>query len=399
MRESLYNMAQDDGPNMTERARVVAVGMTQFAREVAGSPDIIAARAIRDMFASSSIDPALVEQSYFGSAKGGSLIGQRALRFTGLARGMPVFNVENACASSAVAFHMAEQSVASGAIDCALVVGVDQLSTLGKGTLPVQATEWDGANGVTNPVVYAMRANRYLNETDATITDLAAVSVKSRSFADRNPLAQMKGETTIEEVLASKLIADPLTLFQCSPKSDGAAAVLLASENLARRHGLPGPSVRASAVRSGRFTMAARDITRPDITTRAVTAAYEQAGIGPDDLDVVELHDAFTIAELLYTEELGLCQEGGGADHLRSGTSQSLDPGSAAVINPSGGLLGRGHPIGATGVAQIVELVNQLMGSAGSRQRQGAKVGLAHVTGGGASGFDNGACAVTILAA
>lgn len=379
--------------------RVVAGGMVPFAKRIDGSVDEVAARAVRRLFAGSSAVPDMVDEAYVGTAKGGSLMGQRALRFAGLASGLPVFNVENACASSAVAFHLAYRAIAAGQIGCALVVGVDQLSTLGKGALPVQETEWDGAAGVTNPVVYAMRAQRYLHETDATVDDLAAVSVKSRRFASENPVAQMRQAATVEEVLASRPIADPLTMFQCSPKSDGAAAILLMSGDRARQAGLSGPRVRASVVTSGSFSMAARDITRPDITLRASRAAYETAGLGPDDLDVVELHDAFSIAELLYTEELGLCADGEGAAFLRSGASADLREGGPAVVNPSGGLLSRGHPIGATGAAQIVELFEQLRGVSGTRQRQGARAALAHVTGGGASGFDNGACAVTVLTA
>jgi benzoylsuccinyl-CoA thiolase BbsB subunit len=319
------------------------------------------------------------------------------LRFAGLATGIPVFNIENACASSAVAVHLADRAIRAGQVSSALVVGVDQLSTLGKGALPVQETEWEGAAGVTNPVVYAMRARRYMYETGATAADLASVSVKSRRFASENPYAQLRAPTTVQEVLDSRLIADPLTLFQCSPKSDGAAALVLMEGGLAQRLGLGGPRIQASVVRSGRFSMGARDITRPDITARAAQAAFEESGVGPKDLDVVELHDAFSIAELLYTEELGLCEEGEGVDFLKSGASSSQERGIGVLVNPSGGLLSRGHPIGATGAAQIVELFNQLSGRAGSRQREEAGVGLAHVTGGGASGFDNGACAVTVL--
>jgi benzoylsuccinyl-CoA thiolase BbsB subunit len=311
---------------------------------------------------------------------------------------MPTFNVENACASSAVAFHLAHRAIVDSGLDCALVIGVDRLSDLGKGALPVQETEWDGRAGVTNPVVYALRAQRYMYDTGATAEDLARVSVKSRRFADANPYAQMTGTTSIEEVLASAPVADPLTLFQCSAKSDGAAAVLLVSDRLAAKLERTGPRVRASEVRSGSFTSAARDITHPDITSRAADAAFAAAGLGPTDLDVVELHDAFSIAELLYTEELGLCDHGAAAEFVARGATSDLNSTAGAVVNPGGGLLGRGHPIGATGLAQIVELTHQLNGTADpARQRENARTALAHVTGGGASGFDNGACAVHVL--
>lgn len=378
-------------------SRIIATGMVPFTRRSDSPVDVLAARAIRDLFDSNGLDRGLVQEAYVGTSKGGSLIGQRALRFAGLATGLPVFNVENACASSAVAFHLAHRAIADERIEAALVVGVDKLSDLGKGALPVQETEWDGRAGITNPVVYAMRATRYMHDHGATARDLAQVSVKSRHFANLNPYAQMTGETTVDEVLASAPIADPLTLFQCSAKSDGATAVLLVSDELAARLGSSGPRVRASEVRSGSFSSAARDITHPDITARAASAAYAEAGLGPGDLDVVELHDAFSIAELLYTEELGLAERGGAVDLLTRGGTSDLSASAGAVVNPSGGLLSRGHPIGATGLAQLIELYSQLTGTSGARQRENATAGLAHVTGGGASGFDNGACAVTIL--
>jgi acetyl-CoA acetyltransferase len=375
---------------------VVAAGMVPFARRHDGDVDTIAATAINGLLRSSGIDRATIGEAYVGSAKGGSLVGQRALRFAGLANGLPIHNVENACASSAVAFHLATRSVATGATDVALVAGVDQLSSLGKGALPVQASEWDGHNGINNPTIYAMRAQRYMHETGATVEDLAAVSVKARSFAAENPVAQHRTPTSIDEVLDSRTVAEPLTLLQCSSKSDGAAALVVMERSYAEAHGYSGPVVAASEVRSGTFSMSARDITQPDITIRTADAAYRSAGVTPSDLDVVELHDAFSIAELLYTEELGLCPHGEGPEFLLSGASSTLDA-DGTVVNPSGGLIGRGHPIGATGAAQLVELFQQLTGAAGSRQKAGATVGLAHVTGGGASGFDNGACAVTIL--
>lgn len=377
--------------------RIIATGMVPFTRRSDLPVDLLAARAVRDLFDSSGVDRALVQETYVGTSKGGSLIGQRALRFAGLATGMPVFNVENACASSAVAFHLANRAIEDERIEAALIVGVDRLSDLGKGALPVQDTEWDGRAGITNPVVYAMRATRYMHDTGATVESLARVSVKSRHFANLNPYAQMSGATTVEEVLASAPIADPLTLFQCSAKSDGATAILLVSDRLASKLGRTGPRVRASEVRSGSFSAAARDITHPDITARTAAAAYEASGLAPSELDVVELHDAFSIAELLYTEELGLAEHGGALELLDRGGTSDLGRSAGAVVNTSGGLLGRGHPIGATGLAQIIELTLQLTGRAGARQREDARAALAHVTGGGASGFDNGACAVTVL--
>ena len=377
--------------------RIIATGMIPFVRRSDSHVDLLAASAVRDLFGSSVLDRSLVQEAYVRTSKGGSLVGQRALRFAGLATGMPIFNVENACASSAVAFHLANRAIEDERIEAALIVGVDRLSDLGKGALPVQETEWEGRAGVTNPVIYAMRATRYMHETGATVQDLARVSVKSRHFANLNPYAQMSGTTTVEEVLASAPIADPLTLFQCSAKSDGATAVLLVSDRLAHKLGRSGPRVRASEVRSGSFSAAARDITHPDITTRTSSAAYEAAGLAPSDLDAVELHDAFSIAELLYTEELGLAERGGAAELLARGGTSDLRSSAGAVVNTSGGLLGRGHPIGATGLAQIIELTLQLTGRGGARQREDARAALAHVTGGGASGFDNGACAVTVL--
>jgi benzoylsuccinyl-CoA thiolase BbsB subunit len=380
-------------------AVIAGAEVVPFSKSSPLSVDVLAATAVRKLAENADVDLHAAQEAYVGSAKGGGLIGQRALRFTGLASGLPVFNVENACASSGVAFHLAVRAIEAESIDCALVVGVDKLSTLGKGALPVQKTEWDGASGVTNPVVYALRARRYMYETGATSADLAEVSVKSRGFASMNPIAHMQTTVTLEEVLQSAMVADPLTLFQCSPKSDGAAAAFVVSDRFAMKHGIEGPRVRASVVTSGEFSMSERDITRPEITSRASTKAFDDAGIGPEDLDVVELHDAFSIAELLYTEELGLAPEGEGVAYLRSGASSSLESGRGVLVNPSGGLLSRGHPIGATGLAQIAECTSQLLGRAGPRQRERAHTALAHVTGGGASGFDNGACVVTVLSA
>lgn len=190
------------------------------------------------------------------------------------------------------------------------------------------------------------------------------------------------------------MIADPLTLLQCCPTGDGAAAVVVVSEKVFAAMGRPGMRIGASVLHSGTATSGTRNMLRPEISYHSAREAYAQAGITAADLDTVELHDAFSIAELVYYEALGLCEEGGSLEFLRSGETTF---GGSVVVNPSGGLLSKGHPVGASGVAQVVEMFWQLTGVAGDRQVPDAKIALTHVTGGGISGFDHGACAVHIF--
>jgi benzoylsuccinyl-CoA thiolase BbsB subunit len=205
----------------------------------------------------------------------------------------------------------------------------------------------------------------------------------------------MRKTTTVEEVLGSRPIADPLTLFQCCPTGDGAAAAIVCAREVADRFDATPISIRASGLHSGRYTPGHRDMATAEITVGTARDVYEQAGIGPEDLDVVELHDAFTIAELMYYEALGLCGPGEAPGLLRR---RDTSLGGSIPVNPSGGLLAKGHPIGATGTAQLVEVVRQLQGRCEDRQIEGARVGLIHATGGGISGLDHGACSIHILA-
>jgi acetyl-CoA acetyltransferase len=239
--------------------------------------------------------------------------------------------------------------------------------------------------------VYAMRGTRFLHERDATPADLAAVAVKNRHNGTLNEYAQQRSEVTVDEVLGSRMIADPLTLLQCCPSQvDGAAAVVLST----RRPSGKAVKVLSSVVQSGIRERADDDILDAEITARAARHAYEQAGLSPQDVDVVELHDAFTIAELLYYEALGLADHGDAVALLRSGDTRI---GGRIPVNPSGGLLAKGHPLGATGVAQMVEIAWQLQGRAGQRQVEGAKVGLTQCTGGGIAGVDHAASSVHLL--
>jgi benzoylsuccinyl-CoA thiolase BbsB subunit len=334
-----------------------------------------------------------IEAVYCGNTFGGMLAGQRILREVGLG-GIPVVNVENACSGGASAMNAAVRAIQAGEQDIIAVIGVDKLTQFGGGTLPLVSEDPEVRRGMVMPALYAMRARRHMYERGTTLEDLASISVKARGNAVRNPFAQLRKETSIEEVLASRPVADPLTLFQCCPTGDGAAAVILMSQKVVRKHAGPAIRVRASALHSGQVTSGFRDMLRPEITFHCARDAYEMAGCGPQDLDMVELHDAFTIAELIYYEALLLCEAGGATALLRSGETKM---GGRVVVNPSGGLLSKGHPVGASGVAQIVEAFWQLTGQAEGRQIDGATIALTHVTGGGIAGLDHGACTIHIF--
>ncbi|CAN5451318.1 thiolase family protein [soil metagenome] len=372
---------------------IVGAAVQPFGKHRDKPADELGYRAVRDLMATTGVDPARVDVGFGGSVYGGSLLAQRVLQRVGIS-GQPVFTIENACASGASAVHLAWQSVASGAAECAVAFGAENLSSFGGGTLPLTTADIEIDEGMVMPAAYAMRAQRYLEDWGATVDDLTAVSVKNRANGADNPRAHFRAAVTAEDVEKSRPIADPLRLMHCCPNSDGAAAVLLCTEAVAAQ--VSGPRVRlaASVVRSGRFSTGYRDMTWPDITERTAGAAYTQSGYRPADLDLVELHDAFAVAELLHAEALGIADRG--KAHIELNAGQFHRDGRVAV-SPSGGLLSRGHPVGATGVAQICETYWQLTGQAGGLQVPGAQVGLTHVTGGGIFGVDNGACSVHIL--
>jgi benzoylsuccinyl-CoA thiolase BbsB subunit len=245
------------------------------------------------------------------------------------------------------------------------------------------------------PALYAMRARRYMHEYGLSERQLGEVAVKAHDHGALNPNAQIRKRVTIDEVMNARPVADPFTLWHCCPTGDGAAALVITSAEIAKKNGRNTVKIAASEVTSGQYTNGYRDMTWAELTARGARHAYEEAGIGPEELDVAEIHDAFTIAELMYYEAFGLCERGGAYQLLSRGAT-SL--GGLIPVNPSGGLLSRGHPIGATGAAQAVEIVRQLEGRVGEHQVQGAKVGLSHATGGGIAGFDHGACSIHVFA-
>ncbi len=372
---------------------VVGTGLTPFGK----FPDLTLAEigwpSARQAVLESEINPRELEAVYCGSALGGMLSGQRVVKNLGIS-GMPIINVENACSSSSSALRQAWMAVASGCHDIVLVVGVEKLTKFGGGTLPLETEDWEVRQGMVMPALYAMRAQRYMHDYGLTREQLSDVSVKAHDHGALNPYAQIRKRVTREEVMAARPVADPFTLWHCCPTGDGAAAIVIASAETARRLGRDTVKIAASEVTSGVYTDGYRDMTWAELTARGAKHAYEMAGIGPEDVDVAEIHDAFTIAELMYYEAFGFCERGGAYEFMAAGRS-SL--GGDTVVNPSGGLLSRGHPVGATGVAQAVEIVRQLRGDAGAHQVEGARVGISHATGGGIAGFDHGACSIHVF--
>ncbi len=415
---------------------VAGAAMTRFGKFPDTTIRALAEEAARGALGDAGVTAADIGMVFFSNAVAGLLTnqemirGQVALRHTGLL-GVPMVNVENACASASSAFYLACMAVGSGAADLALAVGAEKLthedrarsfaaiatavdqqqvaelrqwasSGSAGSPLPGQADslparERSGAAGQAGQSagkrsffmdIYAANSRAYMERSGATRQDFAQVAVKSHRHAALNPRAQYRTEVTAEDVLASREIAPPLTLLMCSPIGDGAAALVVCSPEAARRLGAR-VRVRACALVSGRD----HGPGEPGSVERAAHAAYEQAGAGPGDLDVVELHDAAAPAELMTYEELGLCGEGEGPALLASGATWL---GGRLPVNPSGGLLSKGHPIGATGCAQLVELADQLRGRCGQRQVPGARLALAQ-NGGGFLGGDAAAMVVTVL--
>ena len=374
---------------------VIGVGLTPFAKYRDRSLAEIGWPAVKQAIEDAGIEKRDIEAAYCGTALGGMMAGQRVLKMLGIT-GLPITNVENACSSSSTAFRQAYIAVAAGAYDMVLVLGVEKLTKFGGGTLPLEREDFEVTHGLVMPALYGMRARRYMHDYGLTGEQLAGVAVKAHRHGTRNPDAQYRNEVTVDEVMSARPIADPFTLLHCCPSGDGAAAAIVCSAKTARKYTTTPIRVACSEVNSGRYMTGFRDMTSPEITVRGARQAYEEAAIGPEDVDVAEVHDAFTIAELLYYEALGFCGRGEAAALLEDGET-SL--GGRIPVNPSGGLLSKGHPIGATGAAQVVEVVRQLRGACGDRQVENARVGLTHCTGGGISGFDHGACSIHMFAA
>lgn len=382
---------------------LAGVGLTAFGK----FPDATLATLGRDASAAALADAGLparaVDLITCGSARSGSLqaresgVGQLVGWEVGI-EGVPVFNEKAYCASSALAFNLAHLAVASGQHDVALVVGVERMSGRdGKGRpLTTDGMVLEGEQGFTPPAYYAMAARRHMETYGTTREQIAGVAVKARHAASLNPRAQYRTRVTVEEVLASRPVVGVLNLLDCCPTGDGAAAAVIVSANAALKWGIePQIEIGASVVGSGYYRDQRRDMTSFGLDRQTSQRAYEQARVGPGDIDVAEVHDSFSIAEIIHYEDLGFCNPGQGGKLIENGDTAI---GGRLPVNTGGGLLNRGHPLGATGVAQIAELADQLRGRSGERQVAGARTALAHISGGFHEG-DFAASGITILKA
>ncbi|HEY2663403.1 MAG TPA: thiolase family protein [Candidatus Binataceae bacterium] len=329
-----------------------------------------------------------------------AMVGQRILQQIGQT-GIPVVNVSNACATGSTAFREAYMGVASGLYDVAMAVGVEQMGKQGLlgggggGSDPAYATEGRLGSGLM-PAVFGQAGVEHMRKYGTTFAQIAKISVKSHKHATKNPFSQYRNEVTLEDVMNARMVGYPNTLYMCCPTGDGAACAILVSEDKLKQFvaGRKRARVAASVLTSDPWTD--RDLTLPDVSTltrRASKKAYEMAGVGPKDIDLTELHDCFASAELVHYENLGLCGDGEAGKFIDEGGGVHPGLGGKAPVNVSGGLLSKGHPLGATGVANICEVAWHLTEDARAKERQvpNAKVGQAHVIGLGS------ACTVHIL--
>lgn len=391
--------------DMSSKVYVAGVGMIPFAKPGASEPyPQMGALAARAALTDAGIDYVRIQQAFVGYVYGDSTCGQAAVYEVGLS-GIPVFNINNNCSTGSTALYLARQAIASGQADCVLALGFEQME---RGALAAKYTDrpdplarfagsMDSIQGLDpsapNAAQFFGGAGReHMRRYGTKAETFAKISVKARQHAARNPLALFRQEVTLEEVMASPTIFDPLTRLQCCPPTCGAAAAVVCSPEFAARNGISEPVAILAQVMTTDTASTfddgdMRKVVGYDMARVAAQQVYEQAGVGPDEVRVVELHDCFTANELITYEALGLVEEGGAERFVEDGDNTY---GGRVVTNPSGGLLSKGHPLGATGLAQCAELVWQLRGRAAARQVAGARIALQHNLGLG------GACVVTM---
>mgnify|MGYP003333480052 CR=1 FL=1 len=392
---------------MSSKAKVIGVSMVKFAKPGANEPyEVMGAKAINGALADAGISYRDVQQAFAGYVYGDSTCGQRVAYSVGMT-GIPVFNLNNYCASGSSALFLARQAVEAGVVECALAFGFEEMRPGALGSVWEDRTSPVGwiherrhelAPELPEDAPRAIKAFgsagwEYINRYGANPDIFARVAVKSRDHARRNPYSLFDKPLTVEQVMEAPTLFPYMTRFMACPPTCGAAAAIVCSEDFARKHGI----TNAVEIAGQSMTTDTDDtkidlinLVGADMTRRAASEVYAAAGLGPQDVDVVELHDCFTPNEVISYEGLGLCPEGGAEKFILDGDNTY---GGRFVVNPSGGLMSKGHPLGATGLAQCTELVWHLRGQAGDRQVDGARVALQHNIGLG------GACVVTMYRA
>jgi len=362
-------------------AYVVGIGLHRYQFLSATTYIELGLAAVRAALADANIPWPVIESAYVGRALLPMACGRPILRHLG-ATGIPIVHVENASASGSAAFRHAAVEVASGLTDISLVLGVDKPMPIARGE------SLTGIGNLADDAIapfthFAMLGDQYASRYNVKSEDFALVALKNHRNGAKNPFAQHQKERSLEEILGGKRISGTLTSLQCTPVGEGAAAVIVASEDGIRRLGIDASRAIRIASSAGRSQRVYDNATRYDamLTEETSKIALHEAGCKPSDLDIVELHDAFTVEEVEYVEALGICPDGRALHELKEG---AFNIGGRCAVSPSGGLIAMGHPIGPTGVGQIAEIVRQLRGEAGARQQSGAKVGLAHMVGVGA---------------
>ncbi|MDD5399189.1 MAG: thiolase family protein [Dehalococcoidia bacterium] len=375
---------------------VIGIGQSIFGKLSHMSAIDVGRDAVVAALKDAGVNPKDIQVAFASRMYDCWVTAQSILKEVGIT-GIEMVNVENACAGGATAFRGVWKDIADGRYDMGIAVGVEMITNsplAGKLISPTK-DDLDGELGLTMPGIFALLARRQMEMYGSTIEDFALISVKNHHHGCMNPFAQYKKEFTVEDVVNSHMICDPITLLQCCPMTDGAAAAVLCSLEKARQYTSRPIKVIGSALLSGEYMYRMSDITLSPLGSKTANIAYKMAGVGPEDIDLVELHDAFANEEILRYEELGLCKQGDGVRLVRDKETWA---GGRIPVNPSGGLLSLGHPLSASGVRNIAEIVLHLRGQAGERQTPNAKIGLAHMLGGTLSGVEAGACSVHILA-
>lgn len=370
------------------KVAVIGVGTTKFGENWDKNLRQLAIEAGTKAIIDANIRGRDLDAIYLGNMSAGRFVGQEhvaSLVSGELGLSIPATRVEGACASGGLALRQGIFSILSGQHDIVLVGGAEKMTDLLTGGTTVALMgaadqEWEAYYGVTFPSLYAMIARRHMFEFGTTREQMAKVAVKNHHNGSLNPIAQFRKEITVEDVLKSVMVADPLTLFDCSPITDGSAALILCKAELAKKYTDNPVYVIGSGQASDTLALHdRRSLTTLDAAVKASKEAYKQAGITPKDIDLAEVHDCFTIAEIVATEDLGFAKKGEGGKLLDEGVTEI---GGRIPINTSGGLKAVGHPVGASGVKQAVEIVLQLRGQAGRRQVKDAEIGLTHNVGG-----------------